>query len=170
MTAPSCCLRSTSKALSSPALVHGNSHRHKSRRYGAQAGKLETIFNLTITLNIQVKRKKKLWTRKHPTIFFGLLSSLKRDREPPQKPFITCFSLIVENNHPCQERLWSLHCWKYSENIWPYFHSTGSRWPCLIREVGPDILQRSLPVSIILCFCDIPLDAHFHGTNGCLLQ
>ena len=51
------------------------------------------------------------------------------------------------------ERLWSLHPWRYSKPVWTWSWTTGSRWPCLIKGVGPDDLQRSLPTSVSLWFC-----------------
>lgn len=133
------------KALSSPPLVHGNSHRHTSRRHGAQAAKLESIFNLRNTLNMQMKRQS--FGPENIPNFFGFLSNLTRDREPPQKPFITCFCLIVENNHSCQERLWSLHCWKFGENTWPWFQSNWVWW----GKQSPEVVS-SLNHSVLLWY------------------
>lgn len=37
------------------------------------------------------------------------------------------------------------------------FMLLGNRWPCWSREVGPDVLQRSLPATTSLWLCDLPV-------------
>lgn len=49
----------------------------------------------------------------------------------------------------------SFHPWRYSNAIWTWSWASCSRWLCLSRRAGPDVLQRSLPTSSILGFCNV---------------
>lgn len=51
-------------------------------------------------------------------------------------------------------RLWNLHCWRYSNVIWTGSWAICPRWPYLSRGVETNDLQRSLPTSTILWFCN----------------
>lgn len=57
----------------------------------------------------------------------------------------------------CPEILWSLHPSRYSRVHWIQSLATCSRWPLLVHRVGLEDLQRCLPTSIILWFCDLSL-------------
>ena len=60
--------------------------------------------------------------------------------------------LSTGTGHP--ERLWSLPHQRYSKTIRTWSWATGWRWACLSRGVRADDLQRSLPTSTILWFCE----------------
>lgn len=51
---------------------------------------------------------------------------------------------VMESPYPC----------RYSKAAWTWSCAPGSRWPCLSRRIGPDDLQRCLPLSTTLWFCD----------------
>jgi len=55
----------------------------------------------------------------------------------------------------CPGRWWSLHSWRYSRVVWMWSWATCSKWPYLSKDFGQDDLQRSLPTSAILWFCDL---------------
>lgn len=54
----------------------------------------------------------------------------------------------------CPGRLWSLPPWRYSKAILTWAGAVSSRWPCLSIGLNQMVLQRSLPNSTILWFCD----------------
>jgi len=53
----------------------------------------------------------------------------------------------------CPWRLWCIHPGKYSKAYWTWSWAMGSRWPCLIRGIGLDHHQKSLPSSTTLWVC-----------------
>lgn len=52
-------------------------------------------------------------------------------------------------------RLWSLHAWRHPKPDWTWSWATNCRWPSLLEQgVALDDLQRFLPTSAILWFCE----------------
>jgi len=54
----------------------------------------------------------------------------------------------------CSGKLWIPPPWKYRKASWMWSCTTSSKWPCMNRGAGPDDLQRCLPTSTTLCFCE----------------
>lgn len=153
--------------------MDGNSHRHTSRRHGAQAANIEPIFNLGTTLNMSLKKTTCHWKDKalyqKASHSFLVYYPVWQDREPPQMPSITCFCLIVENKHPYQESLWVSTAGNIQKTsghgsiqLALGGPSGSGRWARQSPEVNS-----SLNHSVLL---DVHLDTHIHGTNGCWLH